>query len=161
MSLRVRHQLHCWSMAYAHLFWARLHLNRSNLFLLLSISHFMNPKLITFFFSNYLAWLYKGILYLPQIILLGLERTETFCYTSDWYNRMPFRLRVGRGKVQLLTIETALPCSITRIVVVGLLTRDEGWRKRASCIKKFIVIYYKGWKCFFQKEFKKYIWGLL
>lgn len=68
----------------------------------------MNLKLITFFL-NYLAWLCKGISYLPQISLLDLERTETFCYTSDWYNRVPFRLSVGRRrKAHLLTAETAL-----------------------------------------------------
>lgn len=109
MSLRVRHQLLCWSIAYAHLFCAELQLNRSNLFLLLSILHFMNLKVITFFSPNYLLQFCKGILYLSRIILLDLEWTETFCYTSDWYKRVPFRLKMGkRGKLHLLTTETAL-----------------------------------------------------
>ena len=31
------------------------------------------------------------------------------CYTSDWYNRVPFRLRlVRRRKAHLLTTETSL-----------------------------------------------------
>lgn len=120
----------------------RTELNRSNLFLLLSISHFMKQKLITLFFfffvSNYLTWLCQGILCLPQIILLDSESTETFCYICDWCNRVLFSGGWGsKDKYTLWLQKLHSTCSVTRRVAVKLLVHSAMGRKEPLALRSF------------------------